>query len=94
MLKVGLTLHKACKLIKLDVSFLQGVDFQVIKRVYKIGQSFSIDVVQLWNKDMSEEKAVKERQMKRGSFSGGAYKIKSADNVDEKEIEVVNLVSD
>ena len=89
------TLHKAAHLCKFDVNLLNGMDRQVIKRVWRIGQPNPCHVWRLSTVDNTEEVLIKLRQEIRGGIVQEAYKLSSqkydVDDEDDEDEEIGNV---
>lgn len=91
---VGLTLHKAHHLVKLDVDFLDGGDRQALKRIYRIGQRYKCYVWRFLTTDNTEECMVRRRQELRAGIVSLAFKLPTNDYDISVEDEAAIVISD
>ena len=78
-LGLGLTLTKAHHLVKMDVDFLEGHDRQIVKRIWRIGQTKECHVWRFITTDNTEEVLVQRRQAFRGKIVSKSFAIPTAD---------------
>lgn len=71
---LGLTLHCAHHLVKLDVDFLEGGDRQALKRIYRIGQLSICYVWRFITTNNTEDCVVRLRQELRAGIVNEASK--------------------
>lgn len=71
---MGLNLHRAHHLVKLDVDFLDGGDRQALKRIYQIGQLLICYAWRFITTDNTEHRMVRLRQELRAGIVNEAYK--------------------
>ena len=65
LIGVGLTLHRATKLVQVEPEWMLGAELQARKRVHRIGQKHATQTWSLIMKDSKVEKIIHDRQNRR-----------------------------